>query len=416
MLVKQRASLDLWPCRHVRSRSHRTSSTSSARSTEGLGPGAAGAATNLGVRFPRPAAPAQPMRPYARFPFRAGNPIANFANDAVLSLRLRRFSMTTTAWEAALIDISGRPTIGRTGAAISRCLPRRWPRRAERRAHGWGDLPMSACWRKARPAWSRSPRTSFDLARSRAGSSAAILFAHPVPAVSVRTSVHWRRLIDMQRVSWRWCSTRLRTVTWRSTVNACSRGTPRSFRRAARDLPGSASAVGETTRKGPCKSSPIRLVGSASIIKRRLPNTLTLKWIACSTAPTVAPTDYCSFAQLWPICGSSPSIPSTTATTGSPVPSATCSWRERTPAPGTSTAFPQIQRERNACYDILEKTRKGTMHVTAWLTWLLYALTRAGHGSGTGVGWRRLGQVTVLAALGRNTLECEANETPQSLA
>ncbi len=37
----------------------------------------------------------------------------------------------------------------------------------------------------------------------------------------------------------------------------------------------------------------------------------------------------------------------------------------------------QIQRERSAYYDILERTQKGTMDVTPWLAWFLTALHRA---------------------------------------
>src|SRR5690606_1570919 len=37
----------------------------------------------------------------------------------------------------------------------------------------------------------------------------------------------------------------------------------------------------------------------------------------------------------------------------------------------------QIQRERKAYYDILEKTQKGSMDVTEWLAWFLSALLRA---------------------------------------
>jgi Fic family protein len=37
----------------------------------------------------------------------------------------------------------------------------------------------------------------------------------------------------------------------------------------------------------------------------------------------------------------------------------------------------QIQRERKAYYDILERTQKGTMEVTAWLAWFLDSLHRA---------------------------------------
>lgn len=43
----------------------------------------------------------------------------------------------------------------------------------------------------------------------------------------------------------------------------------------------------------------------------------------------------------------------------------------------------QIQRERKAYYDVLERTQKGTLDVTGWLTWFLGALSRslasAGH-------------------------------------
>ena len=37
----------------------------------------------------------------------------------------------------------------------------------------------------------------------------------------------------------------------------------------------------------------------------------------------------------------------------------------------------QIQRERNACYDILERTQKGSMDVTEWLAWFLDVLHRS---------------------------------------
>lgn len=37
----------------------------------------------------------------------------------------------------------------------------------------------------------------------------------------------------------------------------------------------------------------------------------------------------------------------------------------------------QIQRERRGYYDILERTQKGTLEVTAWLAWFLQALHRA---------------------------------------
>jgi len=37
----------------------------------------------------------------------------------------------------------------------------------------------------------------------------------------------------------------------------------------------------------------------------------------------------------------------------------------------------QIQRERKAYYDILERTQKGTLDVTEWLAWFLATLHRA---------------------------------------
>ena len=37
----------------------------------------------------------------------------------------------------------------------------------------------------------------------------------------------------------------------------------------------------------------------------------------------------------------------------------------------------QIQRERKAYYEILERTQKGTLDVTAWLQWFLATLHRA---------------------------------------
>jgi len=50
-------------------------------------------------------------------------------------------------------------------------------------------------------------------------------------------------------------------------------------------------------------------------------------------------------------------------------------------ADGSSQRFyslsAQIQRERKAYYEILERTQKGTLDVTAWLAWFLEALHRA---------------------------------------
>ena len=37
----------------------------------------------------------------------------------------------------------------------------------------------------------------------------------------------------------------------------------------------------------------------------------------------------------------------------------------------------QIQRERNAYYDVLERTQRGSLDVTEWLAWFLTALGRA---------------------------------------
>jgi Fic family protein len=37
----------------------------------------------------------------------------------------------------------------------------------------------------------------------------------------------------------------------------------------------------------------------------------------------------------------------------------------------------QIRQERNAYYDILEKTQKGTLDITGWLEWFLGCLDRA---------------------------------------
>ena len=54
-------------------------------------------------------------------------------------------------------------------------------------------------------------------------------------------------------------------------------------------------------------------------------------------------------------------------------------------AEGTSQRFyslsAQLQRERNAYYDQLEVTQKGTLDVTAWLTWFLGCLLRAVEGA-----------------------------------
>jgi len=43
----------------------------------------------------------------------------------------------------------------------------------------------------------------------------------------------------------------------------------------------------------------------------------------------------------------------------------------------------QIRQERNAYYDILERTQKGTMDVTPWMQWFLSCLDRAFDGAET---------------------------------
>jgi Fic family protein len=59
----------------------------------------------------------------------------------------------------------------------------------------------------------------------------------------------------------------------------------------------------------------------------------------------------------------------------------------------------QIRRERNAYYDILEKTQRGTLDITDWLQWFLDCLDRAFDGAETIIGhvlhkarfWKRHG-------------------------
>ena len=46
----------------------------------------------------------------------------------------------------------------------------------------------------------------------------------------------------------------------------------------------------------------------------------------------------------------------------------------------------QIRQERNAYYDILEQTQKGTMDVTHWMEWFLLCLGRAIDGAQTTLG------------------------------
>ena len=46
----------------------------------------------------------------------------------------------------------------------------------------------------------------------------------------------------------------------------------------------------------------------------------------------------------------------------------------------------QIRQERNAYYDILEHTQKGTMDVTPWMEWFLGCLGRAIDGAQTTLG------------------------------
>ncbi len=46
----------------------------------------------------------------------------------------------------------------------------------------------------------------------------------------------------------------------------------------------------------------------------------------------------------------------------------------------------QIRQERNAYYDILEETQKGTMNITPWMEWFLHCLGRAIEGAQTILG------------------------------
>jgi len=46
----------------------------------------------------------------------------------------------------------------------------------------------------------------------------------------------------------------------------------------------------------------------------------------------------------------------------------------------------QIRQERNAYYDILETTQKGTMDITPWMEWFLACLGRAIEGAQTTLG------------------------------
>ncbi len=46
----------------------------------------------------------------------------------------------------------------------------------------------------------------------------------------------------------------------------------------------------------------------------------------------------------------------------------------------------QIRKERKAYYDILERTRRGTLDITNWLDWFLGCLGRAFDGAETIIG------------------------------
>jgi Fic family protein len=58
----------------------------------------------------------------------------------------------------------------------------------------------------------------------------------------------------------------------------------------------------------------------------------------------------------------------------------------------------QIQRERKDYYDVLERTQKGTLDVTGWLSWFLGTLGR--HRQRADHPGRRVGQGALLATLG----------------
>ncbi len=75
----------------------------------------------------------------------------------------------------------------------------------------------------------------------------------------------------------------------------------------------------------------------------------------------------------------------------------------------------QIQRDRKAYYDILERTQKGTLDVTAWLD-VVPAHAASCHRAGAAHARCRAGQGAFLAARGRDTDQRTASQAAEPLA
>ena len=95
------------------------------------------------------------------------------------------------------------------------------------------------------------------------------------------------------------------------------------------------------------------------------------------------------------------------ATAALRAPSPTWLWHARKTARNAFTACRhRFSSERNAYYDILEETQKGTLDITSWMEWFLGCLGRAIDGAQT-----ILGSVLAKAASGKHRRD-RAQRTP----
>ena len=139
-----------------------------------------------------------------------------------------------------------------------------------------------------------------------------------------------------------------------------------------------ASANGATTRTGRWKSSQARSAVSVFTIPLRRPSASGTRYPGSwNGSKTHSPWNPCSPPGS-PIFGSSPFIPSTTATAVSRGRSPTWRWPGRKRAPSVSTACPlRSAWSATPTTTSLRELKKGSLDITDWQVWFLECLARA---------------------------------------
>ena len=136
--------------------------------------------------------------------------------------------------------------------------------------------------------------------------------------------------------------------------------------------------------KGRCRLSPVRWDGDACIMKRRRRPFSMPKWSDSSIGPTAMtgtdPVLKSAIAHLWFV-----TIHPFDDGNGR-IARAIADWvlaRSENSAQRFYSMSAQIRQERNAYYDILEHTQKGSLDITPWLEWFIGCLGRALDGTET---------------------------------